>query len=41
LLEDGGFAVVATIAADQTCGGRTVWLAQFHHAVAGPLSRYS
>lgn len=29
LLEEGGFAVVASIAKDQTCGGRTVWLAQF------------
>jgi hypothetical protein len=29
LLEDAGFAVVATIAEDKTCGGRTVWLAQF------------
>ena len=29
LLEDAGFAVIATIAEDQTCGGRTVWLAQF------------
>ena len=28
LLEDGGFAVVATVAEDQTCGGRTIWLAQ-------------
>lgn len=29
LLEDAGFAVVATIVEDKTCGGRTVWLAQF------------
>ena len=36
LLEDGGFAVVATIAEDETCGGRTVWLAQFRHAVSNP-----
>jgi SAM-dependent methyltransferase len=28
LLEDAGFAVVATIAEDKTCCGRTVWLAQ-------------
>jgi SAM-dependent methyltransferase len=28
LLNDEGFAVVATLAEDQTCGGRTVWLAQ-------------
>lgn len=28
LLGDAGFAVVATVAEDQTCGGRTVWLAQ-------------
>jgi hypothetical protein len=28
LLEDGGFTVVATIAEDQTCVGRTVWLAE-------------
>jgi SAM-dependent methyltransferase len=28
LLNDEGFAVVATVAKDQTCGGRTVWLAQ-------------
>jgi SAM-dependent methyltransferase len=28
LLEDQGFDVVATVAEDQTCGGRTVWLAQ-------------
>lgn len=29
LLEDVGFAVIATVAEDPTCGGRTVWLAQF------------
>jgi SAM-dependent methyltransferase len=29
LLEEAGFAVVATMAEDRTCGGRTVWLAQF------------
>lgn len=29
LLEHAGFSVVATIAEDQTCAGRTVWLAQF------------
>jgi hypothetical protein len=44
LLEDGGFAVVATIAEDQTCGGRTVWLAQFHTPLPtrcpGTLERY-
>jgi SAM-dependent methyltransferase len=28
LLDDEGFAVVATIAEDPTCGGRTLWLAQ-------------
>jgi SAM-dependent methyltransferase len=28
LLQDEGFAVVATTAEDQNCGGRTVWLAQ-------------
>ena len=28
LLGDAGFAVVATLAEDPTCGGRTVWLAQ-------------
>jgi SAM-dependent methyltransferase len=28
LLNDEGFAVVATLAEDKTCGGRTVWLAQ-------------
>jgi hypothetical protein len=28
LLEDAGFAVVATIAEDKTCRGRTVWLGQ-------------
>ena len=28
LLNDAGFAVVVTLAEDQTCGGRTVWLAQ-------------
>jgi SAM-dependent methyltransferase len=28
LLDAEGFAVVATIAEDPTCGGRTVWLAQ-------------
>jgi hypothetical protein len=28
LLEEQGFAVVATVAEDQDCGGRTVWLAQ-------------
>lgn len=28
LLQDQGFAVVATASEDQTCGGRTVWLAQ-------------
>ncbi len=28
LLNDEGFAVVATLAEDQACGGRTVWLAQ-------------
>ena len=28
LLGDEGFAVVATLAEDPTCGGRTVWLAQ-------------
>ena len=28
LLDDEGFAVIATLAEDQTCGGRTVWLAQ-------------
>ena len=28
LLDDEGFAVVATVAEDQTCGGRTVWLAR-------------
>jgi SAM-dependent methyltransferase len=37
LLEDGGFAVVASIAKDQTCGGRTVWLAQFREAASNPL----
>lgn len=34
LLEDGGFAVVATMAEDQTCGGRTVWLAQCRWRIA-------
>lgn len=29
LLEEQGFAVVANVVADQNCGGRTVWLAQF------------
>ncbi len=29
LLDDEGFAVIATLAEDKTCGGRTVWLAQF------------
>ncbi len=28
LLDDEGFTVVATLAEDQSCGGRTVWLAQ-------------
>ncbi|MGH8822025.1 MAG: class I SAM-dependent methyltransferase [Rhodoferax sp.] len=28
LLDSEGFAVVATLSEDQTCGGRTVWLAQ-------------
>lgn len=28
LLQDHGFAVVATVSEDRTCGGRTVWLAQ-------------
>jgi trans-aconitate methyltransferase len=28
LLDDAGFGIVATLAEDQTCGGRTVWLAQ-------------
>ncbi len=28
LLDDEGFVVVATLAEDQTCRGRTVWLAQ-------------
>ncbi|MGO9235007.1 MAG: hypothetical protein ACLP4V_13395 [Methylocella sp.] len=28
LLDSQGFNVVATVAEDQTCGGRTVWLAQ-------------
>jgi trans-aconitate methyltransferase len=28
LLDSNDFDVVATVAADQTCGGRTVWLAQ-------------
>lgn len=28
LLESEGFAVVAHVADDQSCGGRTVWLAQ-------------
>jgi trans-aconitate methyltransferase len=28
LLDGEGFAVVATLAEDHTCGGRTVWLAQ-------------
>lgn len=28
LLDNAGFAVIATVANDQTCGGRTVWLAQ-------------
>lgn len=28
LLEDARFGIVATVAEDQTCGGRTVWLAQ-------------
>jgi SAM-dependent methyltransferase len=28
LLADQGFDVIATVAEDQTCGGRTVWLAQ-------------
>jgi len=28
LLDGEGFEVVATLAEDQTCGGRTVWLAQ-------------
>ncbi len=30
LLEAAGFGVVANVAEDKTCGGRTVWLAQFH-----------
>lgn len=30
LLETFSFAVVATMAEDQSCGGRTVWLAQLH-----------
>ncbi len=29
LLEAAGFGVVASVAEDKTCGGRTVWLAQF------------
>lgn len=28
LLEEHGFAVVSTVAQDENCGGRTVWLAQ-------------
>jgi trans-aconitate methyltransferase len=28
LLEDSGFGIVATLAEDHACGGRTVWLAQ-------------
>ena len=28
LLDGEGFDVVQTLAEDQTCGGRTVWLAQ-------------
>jgi hypothetical protein len=28
LLDTDGFDVVATVADDQTCGGRTIWLAQ-------------
>ena len=30
LLEAAGFGVVANVAEDKTCGGGTVWLAQFH-----------
>jgi SAM-dependent methyltransferase len=38
LLEQTGFAVVATKAQDQTCGGRTVWLAQFRDGDSDPGS---
>ncbi|TAN04574.1 MAG: class I SAM-dependent methyltransferase [Rhodanobacteraceae bacterium] len=38
LLDDTGFDVVATVTEDPTCGGRTVWLAQFRHAIPNPLS---
>ena len=37
LLKDAGFAVLATVAEDQTCGGRTVWRAQFREAASNPL----
>jgi hypothetical protein len=36
LLEDACFDVVATQAEDQTCGGRTVWLAQSRQATSNP-----
>jgi len=38
LLEDACFDVVATLAEDQTCGGRTVWLAQSRQAMSNPPS---
>ncbi|MBN9262953.1 MAG: SAM-dependent methyltransferase, partial [Hyphomicrobium sp.] len=31
LLKANGFEVVAHVVEDATCGGRTVWLAQFAH----------
>lgn len=38
LLEDVCFSTVATLAEDQTCGGRTVWLAQSRYAISNPPS---
>jgi len=38
LLEVSCFDVVATLAEDQACGGRTVWLAQSRQAMSNPPS---